>query len=92
MNREERAKQLRHILTHRLKREGVPPLDETMRLLEDLHLDSIMLLQLIVYIEEDLKLMVPANEVNPTVFDTVGSLLDFMERLHPAPSREASPW
>ncbi|MEC2535098.1 petrobactin biosynthesis protein AsbD, partial [Bacillus cereus] len=48
-----------------------------------LYIDSVMMLQLIVYIEMDVKLCVPEDEVDPKAFLTVGSLLDFMEELEP---------
>ncbi|MEC2480111.1 petrobactin biosynthesis protein AsbD, partial [Bacillus cereus] len=56
-------------------------LEETIRLNQDLYIDSVMMLQLIVYIEMDIKLCVPEDEVDPKAFLTVGSLLDFMEEL-----------
>ncbi|PZD95731.1 hypothetical protein DNH61_12760 [Paenibacillus sambharensis] len=56
-------------------------LSEELRLNEDLRLDSVMLLQLLVLIETRLGLQVPENEVDPGIFDTVGSLVDFMQEL-----------
>ncbi|ATO50224.1 petrobactin biosynthesis protein AsbD [Brevibacillus laterosporus] len=83
MKREERMEQIKEIVTKKLKLTHVVTLDESMRLQEDLLIDSIMLLQLIVYIEEELQLMVPAKELDPRTFLTVGSLLDFIEQLQP---------
>lgn len=80
-SREEQLKQLESIMKEKLKVEGLHVLQESMRLLDDLAIDSIMLLQLIVYIEEDMNLVVPAEEINPSVFKTVGSLLNFIEGL-----------
>ncbi|MED1662983.1 petrobactin biosynthesis protein AsbD [Brevibacillus laterosporus] len=83
MKREERMEQIKEIVTKKLKLTHVVTLDESMRLQEDLLIDSIMLLQLIVYIEEELQLMVPAKELDPRTFLTVGYLLDFIEQLQP---------
>ncbi|GIO13723.1 hypothetical protein J19TS2_32780 [Cohnella xylanilytica] len=51
------------------------------RLYEDLNIDSIMVLQLVVYIEEEFGVAVPEEDVDPAVFQTLGSLVDFVERL-----------
>ncbi|AIG25211.1 petrobactin biosynthesis protein AsbD [Brevibacillus laterosporus] len=91
MKREERMEQVKEIVTKKLKLKHVVSLDESMRLQEDLFIDSIMLLQLIVYIEEEMKLMVPAKELDPRTFLTVGSLLDFIEQLQPVDSNALSP-
>jgi acyl carrier protein len=61
-------------------------LSDELRLSEDLLIDSIMIVQLIVYIELDLGLSVPDAEVDPRAFATVGSLLTFMESLEPVNS------
>ncbi|AKF92579.1 petrobactin biosynthesis protein AsbD [Brevibacillus laterosporus] len=90
MKREERMEQIKEIVTKKLKLKHVVSLDESMRLQEDLFIDSIMLLQLIVYIEEEMQLMVPAKELDPRTFLTVGSLLDFIEQLQPVHSNALS--
>lgn len=90
MKREERMEQIKEIVTKKLKLTHVVNLDESMRLQEELLIDSIMLLQLIVYIEEDLQLMVPAKELDPRIFLTVRSLLDFIEQLQPVSSNALS--
>jgi len=51
------------------------------RLNEDLYLDSVMFLQLIVQIELELGIEIPDQELVPKDFKTVGTLLDFIERL-----------
>ncbi|MEC3532852.1 petrobactin biosynthesis protein AsbD [Bacillus thuringiensis] len=71
------------IMIDKMELKKVPHLEETMRLNQDVYIDSVMMLQLIVYIEMDLKLCVPEDEVDPKAFLTVGSLLDFMEELQP---------
>ncbi|MBH0331912.1 acyl carrier protein [Brevibacillus brevis] len=83
MTRTERIEQIHTIMTEKLKLSHIHTLEESMRLNEDLHIDSIMLLQLIVYIEEDLHLVVPADELDPRIFQTVGSLLTFVDQLEP---------
>ncbi|MNT99013.1 acyl carrier protein [compost metagenome] len=42
-----------------------------------------MMMQLLVWIEVEFGLSIPEEEVDPRVFQTVGSLLDFMESLSP---------
>ncbi|WP_232697820.1 petrobactin biosynthesis protein AsbD [Brevibacillus daliensis] len=81
--RRERMKQVYEIMTKKLELSHIGALDESMRLQEDLHIDSIMLLQLIVYIEEDLQVVVPANELDSRIFQTVGTLVTFIEQLQP---------
>ncbi|MOA59706.1 acyl carrier protein [compost metagenome] len=54
-----------------------------MRLNEDLRIDSIMIVQLIVYIELEMKLSVPDEMIDPRAFSTIGSLLEFMQGLEP---------
>ncbi|EEK73593.1 Acyl carrier protein [Bacillus mycoides] len=71
------------IMREKMELKNVTHLEETMRLNQDLYIDSVMMLQLIVYIEMDLKLCVPEDEIDPKAFLTVGSLLDFMEELQP---------
>ncbi len=51
------------------------------RLYEDLNVDSIMVLQLVVYIEEVFNVTVPEEEMDPAVFLTVGSIVDFIHAL-----------
>ncbi|MDF2670895.1 MAG: phosphopantetheine attachment site family protein [Paenibacillus sp.] len=57
--------------------------DDEKRLNEDLRIDSVMIVQLIVYMETELHLSVPDNEVDPRAFSTMGTLLDFMDTLPP---------
>lgn len=61
----------------------LPILEESHRLNEDLRIDSVMMMQLLVWIEVEFGLSIPEEEVDPRVFQTVGSLLDFMESLSP---------
>ncbi|WP_281890737.1 phosphopantetheine-binding protein [Paenibacillus sp. YYML68] len=80
MSRVQWTGQLREVMTKHLQRPAIPPLTEELRLNEDLGLDSVMLLQLLVWIEVEIGLPIPEEEVDPRMFSTVGSLLDFMEQ------------
>lgn len=81
MRREALKNAVLKIMIEKMELKNVTHLEETMRLNQDLYIDSLMMLQLIVYIEMDIKLCVPEDEVDPKAFLTVGSLLDFMEEL-----------
>ncbi|CAM4172206.1 acyl carrier protein [Bacillus manliponensis] len=83
MNRNELKDSLFTILKEKLELKNITHIEEDMRLNQDLYIDSVMMLQLIVHIEMDLQLCVPDDEVDPKAFETVGSLLDFMESLQP---------
>ncbi|QWH17318.1 petrobactin biosynthesis protein AsbD [Bacillus mycoides] len=83
MSREMLKEAVLSIMREKMELKNVTHLEETMRLNQDLYIDSVMMLQLIVYIEMDLKLCVPEDEIDPKAFLTVGSLLDFMEELQP---------
>ncbi|MFK4423406.1 petrobactin biosynthesis protein AsbD [Bacillus mycoides] len=83
MSREMLKEAVLSIMREKMELKNVTHLEETMRLNQDLYIDSVMMLQLIVYIEMDLKLCVPEDEIDPKAFLTVGSLLDFMEDLQP---------
>ena len=81
MRREALKNAVLKIMIEKMELKNVTHLEETMLLNQDLYIDSVMMLQLIVYIEMDVKLCVPEDEVDPKAFLTVGSLLDFMEEL-----------
>ncbi|MEY8346991.1 petrobactin biosynthesis protein AsbD [Bacillus cereus] len=83
MNRKMLKAALLKIMIEKMELKNVTYLEDTMRLNQDLYIDSVMMLQLIVYIEMDLQLYVPEDEVDPKAFSTIGSLLDFMEDLQP---------
>lgn len=75
---------LRALMAGKLQLAEVPPLQEAHRLNEDLCIDSLMMLQLLVWIEVEFGLRIPEEEVDPGVFSTVGTLLDYMEGLQSA--------
>lgn len=54
---------------------------ESSRIYQDLHIDSIMVLQLVVYVEEEFGIAVPEEDVDPAVFETLGALVTFIEEL-----------
>lgn len=82
--REALKSELQGLIRHKFKL-NIDELRDGLRLNEDLAVDSIMIVQLIVFIEVELKLQVPDDQVDPRAFATIGSLLDFMERLEPYP-------
>ncbi|MWC29949.1 phosphopantetheine-binding protein [Paenibacillus sp. MMS18-CY102] len=75
--------QVETLLRENLQLQLPGALEESLRLNEDLRIDSIMMLQLIVLLERELGLRVPEQEVDARAFATVGSLLDFIARLEP---------
>ncbi|KRF07124.1 acyl carrier protein [Paenibacillus sp. Soil766] len=83
MTREQRMDKLRVIMATKLLLTQLPILEESHRLNEDLRIDSVMMMQLLVWIEVEFGLGIPEEEVDPRVFHTVGTLLDFMDRLTP---------
>lgn len=83
-SREALKSELQGLIRHKFKI-NVDELHDGLRLNEDLAVDSIMIVQLIVFLEVELKLQVPDDQVDPRTFATVGSLLDFMQSLEPYP-------
>ncbi|MGO4548867.1 phosphopantetheine-binding protein [Paenibacillus sp. 2TAB23] len=81
MERNRIVEGLRKIIAEELDVAAPAELNETDRLNEDLNLDSIMILQLAVYIEEYFEVAFPEEDVDPSVFATVGSLTDFVVAL-----------
>ncbi|MDF2921691.1 MAG: hypothetical protein K0R57_605 [Paenibacillaceae bacterium] len=81
MKREEMISKLGDIMVNQLELVLAGPLSEADRLNEDLHIDSIMVLQLIVYMEEVFQVSVPEEEIDPSNLQTVGSLVRFVDNL-----------
>ncbi|MFC4304120.1 phosphopantetheine-binding protein [Cohnella boryungensis] len=81
MERQEMAERIRRIIADNLDVAVPDVLKEEDRLSEDLNLDSIMVLQLAVYLEESFGVSIPEEEVDPSVFSTVSSLIDFIGTL-----------
>lgn len=84
MNRNEIMNELRNVIVENLELEAPDILRETDRLYDDLNIDSIMMLQLIVYVEEVFQVSIPDEEIDLNVFSTAGSLADFIESLQKA--------
>ncbi|WP_229263779.1 phosphopantetheine-binding protein [Cohnella cholangitidis] len=84
MNRNEIMNELRNVIVENLELEAPEILRETDKLYDDLNIDSIMMLQLIVYIEEVFQVSIPEEEIDLNVFSTAGSLADFIESLQKA--------
>ncbi|NQX47697.1 acyl carrier protein [Paenibacillus tritici] len=81
MDKEQTVSQLRQLMSEQLELSLPDVIKEEDRLYEDLNVDSIMVLQLVVYIEEVFNVTVPEEEMDPAVFQTVGSLVDFIHAL-----------
>lgn len=81
MNKQEIITKLQTIITENLERELPAALQEEHRLYEDLNIDSLMVLQLMIYIEEEFQVEVPEEDVDPDVFQTISSLVSFIQEL-----------
>lgn len=85
MRREELKDKLLMLLLDKFNL-SVEHAEESLRLSEDLRIDSVMIIQLIVYIELEIGLEVPDHTIDPRAFATLGSVLDFMMELTPLPA------
>ncbi|MEK3715344.1 phosphopantetheine-binding protein [Paenibacillus sp. FSL R7-0333] len=85
MDKEQTVAQLRQVMSEQLELALPDVIKEEDRLYEDLNVDSIMVLQLVVYIEEVFNVTVPEEDLDPAVFQTVGSLVDFIHALKGEP-------
>ncbi|MBW7476497.1 acyl carrier protein [Paenibacillus oenotherae] len=81
MTRTEIYSKLMEIIAQNFEIKLPDHVDEGSRIYEDLFIDSIMVLQLTVYIEEEFGIFVPEDNVDPEVLETVGSLISFIEHL-----------
>jgi len=77
MNREQTVEHIRVALSVVLDRE-IPQLDADARLVADLGLDSTNVVELMLALEDSIGLEVDLDELEPEVFDTVATLVDFM--------------
>ncbi len=73
--------QLRKLIADNLELQVPEKLSEQDRLYADLNIDSIMVLQLMVYIEEVFDIAVPEEDVDPSIFQTLGALISFIQEL-----------
>jgi acyl carrier protein len=81
MSKQEIIDRLQTIITENLEHNLPVTLSEEQRLYEDLNIDSLMVLQLMIYIEEEFQVEVPEEDVDPEVFQTVRSLVQFIQEL-----------
>lgn len=81
MNRQEILDKIKTIITENLEHAIPEDAGEDARTFDDLNIDSIMMLQLIVYLEETFEVSVPDEEVDPANFETMGNLVYFVEQL-----------
>jgi acyl carrier protein len=72
---------LRNVIADQLRMEVPTKLNESDRIYEDLNIDSIVVLQLLVYIEEVFEVSIPEEDVDPKVFKTIGALGLFVQSL-----------
>ncbi|MDF2936481.1 MAG: acyl carrier protein [Paenibacillaceae bacterium] len=81
MTREQILNRLCELMQQNLEVKLPENVTESSRVYQDLFIDSIMVLQLIVYVEEEFGISVPEEDVDPAVFQTLGSLVTFIEEL-----------
>jgi len=81
MSRQEILAKIKTIVKENLERDVPEDANEETRTYDDLEIDSIMMLQLVVYLEEEFDITVPDEEVNPAYYETLGSLINFVELL-----------
>ncbi|WP_128895294.1 phosphopantetheine-binding protein [Longirhabdus pacifica] len=72
---------LKEIIEEDLEHELPEQLNESHQVYEDLGIDSIMVLQLLVYVEEAFNVAVPEEDVDPETFQTIGNLVAFIKQL-----------
>lgn len=81
MTRDEIKVKIRNIMTDELNLKLPNVLDDESRLFDDLSIDSLMIMQIVVYVEEYFNVEIPDDSLDPNEFDTVGALVDFVENL-----------
>ena len=81
MTRNEIKAKIRAIIASELNLKVPEVLDDEGRLFEDLGIDSLMIMQIVVYIEEQFDVTIPDESLDPNVLGTVGELVGFVENL-----------
>ncbi|WP_342472210.1 petrobactin biosynthesis protein AsbD [Metasolibacillus sp. FSL H7-0170] len=84
MTRQQLIKSIYTIMENSLAMQTLSSFHEDARLNEDLYMDSIMVLQLILHIELDIGISIPDEMLVPKDFQTVGTLVSFLEKLQQA--------
>ncbi|MBY0207117.1 MULTISPECIES: phosphopantetheine-binding protein [Paenibacillus] len=81
MTRDEIKAKIREIMSNELNLTVSAILDEESKLFEDLGIDSLMVMQIAVYVEEQFEVVIPDETWEPSALTSVGSLVDFVENL-----------
>jgi aryl carrier protein AsbD len=81
MGREEIITIIKTLISDNLELKLPEQLKESDRVFEDLGVNSVMILQLVLYIEEAFKISIPEDEIYPERFQTVGSIVNFIGNL-----------
>lgn len=84
MTRQQLIESIYTIMENSLAMQTLSSFHEDARLNEDLYMDSIMVLQLILHIELDIGISIPDEMLVPKDFQTVGTLVSFLEKLQQA--------
>ncbi|MDG4785110.1 phosphopantetheine-binding protein [Micromonospora sp. WMMD1102] len=76
----ERAQAVEHIRVslEAVLNQHLPEVDERTRLFEDLAIDSMSVLELLIGLEDSIDLEIDPTELNADVFQTVGTLTDYV--------------
>lgn len=82
MTRDDIIQAIYHILKNKIELPTIDSFHEEARLNEDLYMDSVMILELILFIELDLGIKMPDEALSPNDFRTVYYLATFLERQH----------
>ncbi|MFI9328704.1 acyl carrier protein [Kitasatospora sp. NPDC052868] len=77
MNREQIVEHVRVALSNVLDRE-IAQLTEDVRLVEDLSLDSTSVIELLMALEDTIGVELDVEDLQPEVFQSVGSLADYL--------------
>lgn len=80
MDRSEAIEQIRVVVEKVLNRE-IPVLSADARLMEELNLDSTSVLEMLMDLEENAGFVVEVDDLEPSVFATVGSLADYLSQM-----------
>lgn len=85
MNREGTVEHIRRVLRDRLNVPHLHTFSAEARLNQDLYLDSVLILQLLVYLELEIGFEIPEHALEAQHFATVGTLADLLLTLplHP---------
>ncbi|WP_273127847.1 petrobactin biosynthesis protein AsbD [Bacillus weihaiensis] len=77
--KEELIEAIYDLLKNKLNLPTIESFHENARLNEDLYMDSVMILELILFIELDLGIKLPDEKLSPKDFQTVGHVAEFLK-------------